>query len=798
MTEPVRAKRSARQKSTKSYRVQDQYNFLDKNSDDEDDDGISSRDNVGVERGEDEDDFVPQDQDEQEDPDEFLEDEAQNEQSEQSSGDQEMEYSEEDAEPSEEETGRIGFQQRARVGTSEVPISSAAAGVGMRPVKPFAKHQGTRVKNMGVSPLHSRGVDDWARRGGLEVRLKDLFGSEVKDLTAVLQTKDHWMHQETLPSRKGGSLRRSFYVDEASRVAEVIKFRQWYASTGSKIFLQHQHIRHIRREEADIYLANDGPECSNILLGAIKGPQLHSLKKAASISTALPFAKKDTKRGWILNLGTKIVETQWASNEDGNTQYLAVSVEQAAKVAHRPMENPRAPAFTATDSYPASIQIWAFRATKTGELDPSIEPQLALVICTDWGSPRHFQWCPVAASEQVTKSDLVHLGLLAGVWSDGKVKILDVSFPTPKDASFETQYMHFSKAAFDVQLPNTIASCLQWLSPFSLAAGTAAGMLGVWTLNRRSKTLNNIDDAEFDLQPWFYKQLTDTYMLTVASGYPSLPSYVSITGTDGYGRLFDLRSPTADCVSTARGRIFATIQAWHEHTQSFLMPDENYLFRNNTVRRYYTNIYSLRVESQIVCCASSPVQPGVLIGCADGMVTSSNPVPKILNSKEIPWQQIWFTHEWRPSVDKLSLRVRNSISEPREQAEDSPRVVAEAIAETTSAPTITQGKISENSERPNITTEPIASRTPRSADLPEVLSAPLARFNEGYRVQQINMQYLKPGKARKDVKEQIKYVTIYEEPSAVTSLAWNPNLKFGTWAVAGMGDGLLRVEDLGV
>jgi transcription factor C subunit 6 len=46
--------------------------------------------------------------------------------------------------------------------------------------------------------------------------------------------------------------------------------------------------------------------------------------------------------------------------------------------------------------------------------------------------------------------------------------------------------------------------------------------------------------------------------------------------------------------------------------------------------------------------------------------------------------------------------------------------------------------------------------------------------------------------------EVAKGITVFEEKSAVTALAWNPNLKYGMWAVAGLGSGLLRVEDVGV
>ena len=40
--------------------------------------------------------------------------------------------------------------------------------------------------------------------------------------------------------------------------------------------------------------------------------------------------------------------------------------------------------------------------------------------------------------------------------------------------------------------------------------------------------------------------------------------------------------------------------------------------------------------------------------------------------------------------------------------------------------------------------------------------------------------------------------TIYDEETGVVQLSWNPNLRFGGWMAAGMGSGLLRVQDLAV
>lgn len=77
------------------------------------------------------------------------------------------------------------------------------------------------------------------------------------------------------------------------------------------------------------------------------------------------------------------------------------------------------------------------------------------------------------------------------------------------------------------------------------------------------------------------------------------------------------------------------------------------------------------------------------------------------------------------------------------------------------------------------------------------LSEPMVRITEGYKAVQPGIAYSTTSK-KKPENENSTLITIYEEKSSVSALAWNPNLRFGTWAVAGMNSGLLRVEDIGV
>lgn len=66
----------------------------------------------------------------------------------------------------------------------------------------------------------------------------------------------------------------------------------------------------------------------------------------------------------------------------------------------------------------------------------------------------------------------------------------------------------------------------------------------------------------------------------------------------------------------------------------------------------------------------------------------------------------------------------------------------------------------------------------------------ISRFSEGFKTSR--------GQNLRLFKEGLLITTVHEKKSAVTHLVWNPNALCGSWVVAAMGDGLLRVEDLAV
>lgn len=657
---------------------------------------------------------------------------------------------------------------------SQTPTSTPGAKVKV-PIH-ITRGGGTAAKAAAATPLRSRGIADFGTVGGQEPRLKYLFGSTDDAVKRILSTRDHWASQDTLPLQKPGSQRRSFFYDASTQEKEYATTKKWYADVGKEAFANIQMSRNLSAEEAAPYLANDGADSINVLCGPLDEPQIYTLKKFSYINVAEPFKEKKNRRGWLFNLGSRVQDAQWAIREEGRIQYLAVAVEQKGTGRGHPksLENPKAPAFTAAKPFPASIQIWAFDADEDGQVDTSKQPRLELAICTDWGAPKQFRWCPVSPNSKSSMAEEPsdeHIGMLAGIWTDGRVRILNITIPSSKASSTETQYVHFSRAAFDVAIPQTVPSCLRWLSGTTLGVATAMGTLAIWTLSRPN-TFSSPQPSTNSPKPWFYQQLSDTYIATLSSGWPSQPQFVSITTADGFSRLFDIRTPNADNIASIRGRTICVTQDWHEHTQSFVAPDEYYMLKHNPIRRYYHNLYSMRAESTITRCATSPVHPGVLIGGADGRVEASNPLGRITNYKVIPWQQTWFTHEWRRPVGEL---VTETKEEDTQMTEGGPVGGDEAAAATEPHPTASR--------------DTSVSR--------EYLDKPLARILEGYKAAQPGIQHSITSKKAKNP-ELGTGITIYEEPSAVTALAWNPNVKFGTWAVAGMGDGLLRVEDVGV
>ncbi len=187
-------------------------------------------------------------------------------------------------------------------------------------------------------------------------------------------------------------------------------------------------------------------------------------------------------------------------------------------------------------------------------------------------------------------------------------------------------------------------------------------------------------------------------------------------------RLTDIRHPQTDTVTSQRSRLGAAVLGWCEALAAAISADEHDFLRVCPLRRFFTSINVARCDAAVLSLAVGRAHPFVLAGAADGSVTATNPMRKVLRGKAPQAQQLWFRHEWTRQAG---------------------------------------GRV---------------------------------RFLDGFKVRSMKLLRSLTGDPR--ALGGVVVATIYEKETGVTALAWNPNLACGGWAAAGMGTGLVRVEDL--
>lgn len=308
-----------------------------------------------------------------------------------------------------------------------------------------------------------------------------IFGSHPSDKLSFVYNRDRWSRATdvTLPSRKSLGMEytmssygvgRTFGVDEESVTNESTKGWDWYyEETVGGQFRKRQKLESVGADEGiHTYFPKPRHTKHTVFLGPAQKQKGYELEQGASLNfgdawdhiesrekesqkkpddvgaeekegpvpqenvpTETESSNQKIREGWILNIGQKVNCLDWAPNQEGNTQYLAISTLAEQTVPSNEDELEAAPAFSPSESSPASIQIWSFEARGNDDtlrgLDMSSAPVLRAVICTDWGEVRQFSWCPMPRAKRKEDADnIVNLGLLAGIWGDGNVRVLAI------------------------------------------------------------------------------------------------------------------------------------------------------------------------------------------------------------------------------------------------------------------------------------------------------------------------------------------------------------------------------------
>ncbi|KAL3469838.1 hypothetical protein BJX99DRAFT_251691 [Aspergillus californicus] len=613
---------------------------------------------------------------------------------------------------------------------------------------------------------HSRGTWNPLEHVGKSIHMQVTFGLDERDLLSVLYARDRWGRGEdsTFPTKlsldeaqtardyKYGS---TFGVEPEVLKRESTRGWDWYYSEDlGEGFRKRQRLEPITEGEArrtflpaakkGKHTVLIGPADDQMVFtldqydivnfgdawGEVKGRTSKTQTQNTPDGTgSRPNRKK--RQGWILNIGQRVQSLAWAPNQTGLNQYLAVAApisNEQKELYPDPLKDYAAPAFRPSAPYPSALQLWAFKADKGGNLtkslDMSTEPRLLLVLGADWGDLRRISWCPMPREprDEDEKDAYKNVGLLAGVWGDGYVRVIDVKISRDPN---KTDFYRVDSPVFEAKPPSTICTCVTWLSPSDIAVGCANGFVAAWSIAPPSSQPQSKESS--NLFPFFYHPIHSTYVLNIASAYPTHAHLIATTSMDGETRMSSLIDHEKDKADTTRMRVGSPHITYSPWLHSFVSSDENDFVRLLTVRRFFTTLAVARLPSTVSAQAtSSPWHPNILLGCTGGAVVATNPLRRLLHSKEKQWQQTWFSHSWVRGEDASSSGT--------------------------------------------------------------------SRFYDGYRAESISLLRNMMGD-RKLINGTL-VISIFEEETHVTALAWNPNQTCAGWACAALGCGLLRIEDV--
>ena len=313
---------------------------------------------------------------------------------------------------------------------------------------PGRKPSGRRKKRPGPM-LHSRGVRDLNRKEGKPQKIMALVGSDPKDVVPFLQARDKWVYGNILPTRKageggvGGMAHAPVHTLER-REEEANEGWDWYYDDGGRdTFHKGQTAQVLSMVDAQPYRFDVTKRPTyKVLLGPYGSQQPYELAHGQALNIEKierPVISKkqssDEKAAWLLNVSTPVTWLEWAPNQGGESQYLAVSTADKT-----PLDSSLPSAFAPAEPSPSTIQIWEFSAALDGDgdgrLNPAVPPKLVHVICTDWGQVKHLKWCQVPRRfREADSRSSRSIGLLAAVFGDGLTRVLDIQIRNMETSS---------------------------------------------------------------------------------------------------------------------------------------------------------------------------------------------------------------------------------------------------------------------------------------------------------------------------------------------------------------------------
>lgn len=368
------------------------------------------------------------------------------------------------------------------------------------------------TRQLGLRGPHYRGLWNPTDHVSKDLHQRLTFGADYGDKVSFVYHRDRWSKglDVTLPSRRtlgkeyttpSYGYGRTFGVNEEDVAHESTKGWDWYyKETVGGQFRKRQKLERVGADEGNrVYIPKPKNAKHTVFLGPAQKQKVYELEQGASlslgdawdrmepgkkisrkksdnagaeemeglaaqenVSTEAEDSSRKVREGWVINIGQKINCLDWAPNQEGNMQYLAISTsaEQPMPGEDSEDELEAAPAFSPSEPSPASIQIWTFEAWGNDDTIQGIYtktvPALRAVICTNWGEVRQFAWCPMPRMmREEDADDAVDLGLLAGIWGDGKLRVLHVQLNKDVEGTEYRKSISFEIVRFQANDLNT-------------------------------------------------------------------------------------------------------------------------------------------------------------------------------------------------------------------------------------------------------------------------------------------------------------------------------------------------------
>lgn len=528
-----------------------------------------------------------------------------------------------------------------------------------------------------------------------------------------------------------------------------------------------------------------------VLLGSPDAPKLFRLDAHAPVTLNIlehdvgerTSASKSKRNGWLLNIGKPVEALAWSYRSGSTKQYLTVASNSCKDARER--AKPGYP-FVPSNASRSVIDIYEFMAETPEAMTSSKSsmqsvhtistgrvPKRRMAIYAEGGEIKCLKWSPMEPLES-SKGSEDHLGLLATVSTDGAVRVMDVS--CPEDAQ-GTTFRTMPDIVFESKLADTVCTCVEWLSSSIIAVGCANGHIALWDLKERFD-----DQCEKNMaSPNMYFQTVTGFITSLSNCLPSRPGMILVSNANGSSKLVQLPNYEADIVSSPSSRYGSPFIVWLDALQYAFTSPDLYETKGHCLRRFWTSTFICRQPSPALCGATSSMHSTMLVGCADGSVTIFNPLRRVLANRHFigkDYRQTWFMHDWRRPRPKHAANGEANGTDTREVP----------------AP---EGVDKDRGSRD----------AQREMDYPDGLSRIISGWKvDGYKEPGASDSREAGGTSKKagadhmvaarSAQDGTMFGTVYEEPSAVTVVAWNPNQCAGGWAAAGMADGLVVVEDL--